>query len=65
MLPVLTGGVVGMLVVVRVNVLVSVEVPDRLRWLPACEVTVSTPMRMVVNMRSVPVTSFYAHSGKP
>lgn len=53
--------VVRVVMVVRSKALVPVGVPDRLRWLPAREVTVSTPMRMSVDMSSVPVTSNDVH----
>src|SRR5512133_3361535 len=59
--------VVRMVVTVRVamvvlaKALVRVGVTDRLRWLPAREVTVNTPARMSVDMPSVPVTSSDSH----
>jgi len=58
-LPALMRVAVAMLVPVKA--LMSVGVPDRMRRLPAREVAVSTPMRMAVNMRSVPVARLYAH----
>ena len=55
--------VVRVVMVVRVKALVGASVLNRPGCLPARQVTVSTPMRMGVDVSAVPVANHDAHPG--